>query len=228
MGTLDRPGRDDSPDRLDELRPVSSEVPSGGAGQNVERSTTEDLAKAIDEYRPPGPEDLDVDFESFDPRHPRGTLLIVGETGSPDNPKRLAYEGTGVNLFDAPPNQPIPDDPSGQEIVEMGSDRKSWAGRLVDGAARPEVLEGANDAAKEYGGRYEALLEGPKPTGTATGTPDRPVADHQQQYGGNDWGMILVGIPAATGILVANVVQFVRTKVEESRQSTGENSDAHH
>lgn len=222
MGTLDTPSRDDRPDEL--LSPAD-ELPKEAAGQNVERSTTDDLAKAVEEYRPPGPDDVDIDFESFDPKHPRGTLLLIGETGSRDDPKRFAHEGTGDKLWDVPPtDEPLSDNPTGQDVMKPG-DSKTRFGRLFDKSLEPETVEGTKDAASTVGKTVQGLFEDVKPTGAYVGTPERPVATSQQNSS-VDIGMIGVGAPLAIAVAVSEGVRKIRSKLDALIKARGETPDA--
>ncbi|WP_460528530.1 hypothetical protein [Flindersiella endophytica] len=223
MGSLETPGRDDHPDRPAEVA-APAEAPRATAGQNVERTSAAGLATAISQDDKSGP--ADIDFEAYDPKHPRGTLLVVGQTGSTDDPKRLAYEGKGDKVHDVPPsNKPIPDDPSGQDLTEVfDDDDKPTYDRVRDKASSQEFIEGLQDSGKGLGQTaWEAVQDRPKATGAYVGTPNEPAVNAQTQ-GSPDLGL-LAPLSVLAWIGSERTAQFIRKQFNELRQSRGDRPD---
>lgn len=203
---------------------MANEVAKATAGQNVERSATEDLAEAIGDDQLPGPADLDL--ETFDPRYRPGQIVVIGQTDSPDNPKRYAQVHDGVQVVDIPTDDPLPDDPTGEDLMKP-SDNKSRVGRLADKTVEPSTIEGTKDAASAVGNTVQGLLDDVKPTGSYVGTPDRPVATSQQSSS-VDIGMIFVGAPIALGVAVSETVRYSRSKLDELKRARGDTPDGGH
>jgi hypothetical protein len=201
MGTLDTPSRDDRPDEL--LSPAE-ELPKEAAGQNVERSTTDDLAKALDEYRPPGPDDIDVDFESYDPKFRPGQVVVIGRADAPDNPKRYAVVGEGVEVQDLPIDEPLPDNPAGDEYIGMDPIDRSRGRDLLKGTV--EHFDDVADAIQKAGNQLEGSLKSPEPTGTGTklppGTPIYDTAPNTATAGSAALGILELAVLTTAAVRV--------------------------
>src|SRR5262245_37611562 len=116
MGNLDRPGG--QPDVPEEAGPAKvPQAKESGIWLNLDRQTDEQLRSALGLDRVDRNDPADIDYLAHDPRVGSDRTVIVGKSDSPDNPKRLAIPTDDGRLVDV--EGPVPDDPSGEELLEL-------------------------------------------------------------------------------------------------------------
>jgi hypothetical protein len=245
MGSLDRPG--EPPDVPDEAGPAKRVPgPDSGPWLNLDNESEEnlraflgldredrlpDLAEAVEvpEFSVLAKDwDVVAGVEPPDYRNPdakdslgleRGQEVIVGKHGSEDNPRRVAEVQDNGRLLDKA-DEPEPELPSGEELLELEDDEKSKYEQIVETGRRADFIENVESSGARTIGTIEDLIrERPQPTGAYAGTPEHPAvqrADRDALHGGE-----LVVAPILVGLLVHHGVSAVRDWLRHEKQSTG-------
>lgn len=119
----------------------------------------------------------------------------------------------------------LPDDPSGEELLEPNDEGKSRSERFRENAAKPEVIEGAHDVGGRIISTFEDLYrDRPQSTGAVVGTADQPVV-HQAPRDGIDGGA-LATLPFLALVMVHQAIRSVQDRSEPRNQERVEQTDA--
>jgi hypothetical protein len=218
MGIRDRPS--EPPDVPDEAGVAKGGSPAENAPAvpNLDRLSDEDLRSAFGRDDP-----TDVDYLSFDPRFERGQTVIIGKTGSPDNPKRYAEIRDDDQVVDLDTEEPLPDLPTGEDLIEPGEKGRSKYDKILEAGKKPETVENIDDASKEITRLVNEWIDQPRPTGSYQGTPDRPAV-YQEQPQGIDGAIALA--PVVLWLVAHYGVRSGLDRFNEWKQSRGSQADA--
>lgn len=146
-----------------------------------------------------------------------GDKVIVGKQGSEDNPRRYVSIGEGVHLVDE--DEALePRLPSGEDTLDLEDESRSKRDKVADVAAKSENIEDFEDVAKEVSRLVSEWLEPPSPSGSYTGTPDRPVINAQQPQGID--GAIAI-VPVVLWLVAHYGIRSGLNRFNEWKQSRG-------
>jgi hypothetical protein len=159
------------------------------------------------------------DYIAFDPRLKPGEIVVIGtkapETGTePENPRRLARVADDGRIEELPRDDEVPDNPSGEELVQPDDDGASRYERFRDKISQPEVIEELPDMAERIRRAIETKVGEPNPKGTHTGTREQPEFRPAQREGINE-GSVTIGILVAY-LVVDRAVRSVKARRQQT------------
>jgi hypothetical protein len=240
MGSLDRP---DVPHEPAEIASAPADQPKPAYGDNLANLSSEDVLSAdqpvdaLPRWKPgdpisvppvhvrtdigPGAAVSDYrDPTSHDPRQVEsGQIVVIGKTGSPDNPKRYAEVQDGIRVVDLDTNESLPDEPAGEEFLDdIGPTDRSRGRDLLKGTV--ERFDDTAEAIQKAGDQLEMALKNPAPTGTGTRLPPGTTVFDAPPNAATT-GSLAVGIVELTVLGVA----AVRTGMRNYRAAIEKRSD---